>query len=138
MRVLFLQDHQETGGAARAANRFAAGLRKLGVEVGVAALGACADGSVADAAVGLGLGHAGSLLSDDVGARGAQKRGVLFIADECEREQADAGVVVREAAFLVVDAAVGLREFAQIRRAFFHGVGGRVFPRRLAEQRDER
>lgn len=37
MKVLFLQDHRETGGAARAANRFAAGLRKLGVEVGVAA-----------------------------------------------------------------------------------------------------
>ena len=37
MKVLFLQDHRETGGAARAANRFAAGLRKLGVEVRVAA-----------------------------------------------------------------------------------------------------
>ena len=37
MRVLFLQDHAETGGAARAAGRFAAGLRKLGVEVVVAA-----------------------------------------------------------------------------------------------------
>ena len=37
LKVLFLQDHRETGGAARAANRFAAGLRKLGVEVGVAA-----------------------------------------------------------------------------------------------------
>ena len=37
LKVLFLQDHRETGGAARAANRFAAGLRKLGVEVRVAA-----------------------------------------------------------------------------------------------------
>lgn len=37
MRVLFLQDHAETGGAARAAGRFAAGLRKLGVELAVAA-----------------------------------------------------------------------------------------------------
>lgn len=37
MRVLFLQDHWETGGAARAANRFAAGLRALGVEIGLAA-----------------------------------------------------------------------------------------------------
>ncbi len=37
LRVLFLQDHAETGGAARAAGRFAAGLRNLGVEVGVAA-----------------------------------------------------------------------------------------------------
>ena len=37
LKVLFLQDHRETGGAARAANRFTAGLRKLGVEVGVAA-----------------------------------------------------------------------------------------------------
>jgi len=37
LRVLFLQDHRETGGAARAANRFASGLRTLGVEVGVAA-----------------------------------------------------------------------------------------------------
>lgn len=37
MKVLFLQDHRETGGAARAANRFTAGLRKLGVEVRVAA-----------------------------------------------------------------------------------------------------
>lgn len=37
LKVLFLQDHRETGGAARAANRFTAGLRKLGVEVRVAA-----------------------------------------------------------------------------------------------------
>ena len=37
LKVLFLQDHQETGGAARAAMRFAGGLRKLGVEVAVAA-----------------------------------------------------------------------------------------------------
>lgn len=37
LKVLFLQDHQETGGAARAAMRFAGGLRGLGVEVAVAA-----------------------------------------------------------------------------------------------------
>ena len=37
MNVLFLQDHAQRGGAARAAGRFAAGLRKLGVEVAVAA-----------------------------------------------------------------------------------------------------
>jgi len=37
LKILFLQDHQETGGAARAAMRFAGGLRKLGVEVAVAA-----------------------------------------------------------------------------------------------------
>jgi len=37
LKVLFLQDHRETGGAARAASRFAAALRKLGVEVLVAA-----------------------------------------------------------------------------------------------------
>ncbi len=37
MRVLFLQDHRETGGAARAANRVAAAVRKQGVEVAVAA-----------------------------------------------------------------------------------------------------
>ena len=37
LKVLFLQDHQETGGAARAAMRFAGGLRRLGVEVAVAA-----------------------------------------------------------------------------------------------------
>lgn len=37
MKVLFLQDHLSTGGAARAASRFASGLRKLGVEVAVAA-----------------------------------------------------------------------------------------------------
>lgn len=37
LRVLFLQDHLSTGGAARAASRFAAGLQKLGVEVAVAA-----------------------------------------------------------------------------------------------------
>jgi glycosyltransferase involved in cell wall biosynthesis len=36
LKVLFLQDHQEIGGAARAANRFAAGVRQLGGEVGVA------------------------------------------------------------------------------------------------------
>jgi len=37
LKILFLQDHFSTGGAARAANRFAAGLRKLGGEVRVAA-----------------------------------------------------------------------------------------------------
>jgi len=37
LRVLFLQDHLSTGGAARAASRFAAELGKLGVEVAVAA-----------------------------------------------------------------------------------------------------
>jgi glycosyltransferase involved in cell wall biosynthesis len=37
LKVLFLQDHLSTGGAARAASRCAAELRKLGVEVEVAA-----------------------------------------------------------------------------------------------------
>jgi len=37
LRVLFLQDHLSTGGAARAACRFAVELRKLGVETAVAA-----------------------------------------------------------------------------------------------------
>ena len=37
LRVLFLQDHAGTGGAARAGVRFATSLRKLGVEVAVAA-----------------------------------------------------------------------------------------------------
>jgi len=37
LKVLFLQDHFSTGGAARAANRFASGLRKQGVQVAVAA-----------------------------------------------------------------------------------------------------
>jgi glycosyltransferase involved in cell wall biosynthesis len=37
LKVLFLQDHAETGGAARAAGRLATGLRKLGVEVAVVA-----------------------------------------------------------------------------------------------------
>jgi len=37
LRALFLQDHLETGGAARAAIRFATALQRLGVEVAVAA-----------------------------------------------------------------------------------------------------
>jgi len=37
LRILFLQDHAATGGAARAAARFASGLRQRGVEVAVAA-----------------------------------------------------------------------------------------------------
>jgi len=37
LKVLFLQDHLSTGGAARAAGRFASGLQRLGVEVAVSA-----------------------------------------------------------------------------------------------------
>src|SRR5204863_4062421 len=78
--------------------------------------------AIAHAAVGLGLGHTAGLLAHDVGARFFEQ-GFVLPGSAGERHEAHAGVVVAEAVFLAVDAAIGLREAAQVGVGFLQKVG---------------